>query len=169
MKRLAIVLAAGLLLVLSGVALASIPDSSGVIHGCYKTGNPNRGSVIVIDTDAGQSCPSGYATLNWNQTGPQGPAGAAGTSYNFKVYSNAAQDLRLAPGASNIYEYGCPGLDYVVRDISAGWSASGDVAGQTYPVGDADGLVRAWRYSLRNNGSIESVIRLYVVCAEPTS
>lgn len=68
-------LLAGLLLT-AGIAYASIPGPDGVIHGCYKTGNPNPGSVIVIDHTA--SCPSGYIALNWNQTGPQGPAGPQG-------------------------------------------------------------------------------------------
>ena len=46
-----------------GIAYASIPGSDGAIHGCYKTSNPARGAVIVIDSAA--SCPSGYAALNW--------------------------------------------------------------------------------------------------------
>jgi len=51
---------------------ASIPDSAGVIHGCYQTSN---GSLRVIDTDAGGKCSSGENPLNWNQTGPVGPRG----------------------------------------------------------------------------------------------
>lgn len=53
-----------------GIAYAAIPDSAGSatpgrIHGCYRTSNPAKGALIVIDAEAGQSCPSGYATLNW--------------------------------------------------------------------------------------------------------
>lgn len=58
-----------------GTALAassSIPDSSGVIHGCYDTG----GNVKVIDSDA--ACAKGYTPLNWSQTGPVGVAGPTG-------------------------------------------------------------------------------------------
>jgi hypothetical protein len=73
-SRLIAVMVVGLLLV-GGIAWAAIPDSSGVIHGCYKLSN---GSVIVIDSEAGQTCPSGYAALNWNQTGPVGPPGLSG-------------------------------------------------------------------------------------------
>jgi hypothetical protein len=76
MKKLA--LTAGLVLLLSGVAYAAIPDASGVIHGCYKLSNPAKGAVVVIDSEAGETCPSGTAPLNWNQTGPQGPAGPQG-------------------------------------------------------------------------------------------
>jgi hypothetical protein len=64
--------------VLSGtaVAVASIPDSSGVIHGCRRT---KDGALRVIDTDAGQVCDTKTeVALSWSQTGPQGPAGPEG-------------------------------------------------------------------------------------------
>ena len=61
-----------------GIAWATIPDSAGVIHGCYRTANPAKGALTVIDSEAGGTCPSGTVGLNWNQTGPQGPAGATG-------------------------------------------------------------------------------------------
>lgn len=67
MKRSILVAAVAALLVLGGVAYAAIPDAQGVIHGCYKLANPNRGQVLAIDTDAGQACPNGYAPLNWHQ------------------------------------------------------------------------------------------------------
>lgn len=63
-----------------GIAFAAIPDSSGVIHGCY---NPNgakaqNGTTLnIIDSDTA-SCRSNLAAITWNQTGPQGPAGADG-------------------------------------------------------------------------------------------
>lgn len=70
---------------------ASIPDASGVIHGCYNTslahGNPT-GALRVIDTaKANANCASWEAPLNWNAdgitgatgaTGPSGPTGARG-------------------------------------------------------------------------------------------
>lgn len=75
-KRFLIIAAiAAAMLSVAGVALASIPDSSGVIHGCYAT---KSGALNVIDTDAGQTCAKGTTGLNWNQTGPQGPQGPAG-------------------------------------------------------------------------------------------
>ena len=54
------------------MALASIPDSSGVIHGCR---SKTTGVLRVIDSDAGQRCLAGEAELTWNQQGPPGPAG----------------------------------------------------------------------------------------------
>ena len=61
-------------------ASASIPDSSGVIHGCYKaTSNGSVSRLGVIDTTLpGGKCPKDQTELSWNQTGPQGPAGATG-------------------------------------------------------------------------------------------
>ena len=64
----------GLLLVGGIVAVASIPDSAGVIHGCYKTQN---GQLRVIDTATDQCGPSETA-ISWSQTGPQGPQGPKG-------------------------------------------------------------------------------------------
>ena len=75
---------------------ASIPDSSGVIHGCYNMslahGNPT-GALRVIDTaKINGNCASWEAPLNWNQkgvagaigatgaTGPEGPTGATGAT-----------------------------------------------------------------------------------------
>jgi hypothetical protein len=64
---------------LGGVAWATIPDSSGVIHGCYI---PRVGVLRVIDTEANpaEKCVTklGEVPLNWNQTGPQGQKGDTG-------------------------------------------------------------------------------------------
>src|SRR5438105_9710357 len=76
-----------------GIAYASIPDASGVIHGCYKTVN---GVLRVIDTDKGGKCVPGETALNWNQTGPKGatgakgPTGAAGPSFGDGEWVSAA-------------------------------------------------------------------------------
>jgi hypothetical protein len=55
-------------------AVSSIPDSAGVVHGCYDSG----GNLKVIDTSVTSSCPKGYTSLNWNQTGPAGSQGVQG-------------------------------------------------------------------------------------------
>jgi hypothetical protein len=60
-----------------GIAYATIPQSSGVIHGCYQT---SGGSLRVIGTNptvGGGKCSPGETALDWNQTGPQGEAGTA--------------------------------------------------------------------------------------------
>lgn len=62
----------------AGMAAASIPDSAGVVHGCYKVAKGSTYPLKVVDTAKHPSCPTGYTALNWNQTGPQGAPGAAG-------------------------------------------------------------------------------------------
>lgn len=56
------------LLVMGVIVYASIPDSGGVIHGCYKR---NNGTLRVIDTGVSQ-CDNSETPIQWNQTGPQG-------------------------------------------------------------------------------------------------
>jgi hypothetical protein len=70
-RRFAIVLVAAL--AIAGFAYAAIPDSSGVIHGCYSTKN---GALRAIDSSA--KCVNTELALNWNQTGPKGDPGPAG-------------------------------------------------------------------------------------------
>jgi hypothetical protein len=66
----------GCSLAAGGVAYATIPDGSGVIHGCYAA---RDGSLRVIDSGSGQSCDSKRESpLDWNVQGTQGPAGPAG-------------------------------------------------------------------------------------------
>src|SRR5215211_1957595 len=66
----------GLVAVLGGVAYAGIPASNGVISAC----KDNKGALRVIDAEAGQSCNANQQPLTWNQQGPPGPQGPAGTA-----------------------------------------------------------------------------------------
>ena len=67
-------------LVAGGVAYATIPDSSGVIHGCYQK---SGGALSVINASV-TGCAKTQTELQWNVQGPtglqgpQGPAGAQG-------------------------------------------------------------------------------------------
>ena len=71
-RFLAISLAACVLCV---IAYAAIPDTGGVIHGCYKR---NSGTLRVID-DAVAQCDNSETPIQWNQTGPQGIPGPQGS------------------------------------------------------------------------------------------
>ena len=51
----------------AGVAWASIPDSNGVIHGCYKQ---NDGKLRVIDPGGGDACAANEASISWNSGPP---------------------------------------------------------------------------------------------------
>lgn len=62
------------LVAVGGIAYAAIPDTGGVIHGCYDS----RGDLSVVDPGAGGSCATGDTALSWSQQGPQGAQGPAG-------------------------------------------------------------------------------------------
>lgn len=59
----------------AGTAYATIPDGSGVIHGCYAAGD---GSLQVIDPSKGERCRHRQTALDWNVRGPQGAPGPVG-------------------------------------------------------------------------------------------
>jgi len=77
-RRIVITGAAALALVAGGTAadatLAGPVGGDGTIHGCYDSG----GNLKVIDASA--TCPKTYTSLNWSQTGPQGPKGDTGAT-----------------------------------------------------------------------------------------
>lgn len=85
-----LVLAGAALAVVGGVAYAAIPDSNGVIHGCYKrtggnqngnnSGNNNgsgeSGALRVVDSAS--ECKKNELAIFWNQRGPKGEQGIQG-------------------------------------------------------------------------------------------
>ena len=69
--------ALALFAVAGGVAFASIPDASGMIHGCYRTSlDDQKGQLRVVEDPA--SCRSNETAIQWNEHGTQGPPGQAG-------------------------------------------------------------------------------------------
>ena len=60
------------------VALGVIPDSNGVIHGCYPTNSQDSQSGAGLVLVNGTTCPRGDTAISWNQTGPTGVAGPTG-------------------------------------------------------------------------------------------
>ena len=58
---------------IGGISYATIPDAGGVFHGCIK-----KGTLRLIDRNAGQTCSRGETAVTWNQLGPQGPHGPQG-------------------------------------------------------------------------------------------
>ncbi len=92
------------LVALGGIAYAAIPDTGGVIHGCYDS----RGALSVVDPGPGGSCATGETALSWSQQGPQGaqgPAGRPGTTLaaspprGYSVVDNRSATL-TPPGRS---------------------------------------------------------------------
>jgi hypothetical protein len=77
--------------------MASIPDASGVIHGCRKT---SGGALRVIDTGAGQTCMANETALNWE-------AGARpGTLYGWHHLSETV-DVQVSPNPQTFF-FECP-------------------------------------------------------------
>jgi len=68
-------ISAAIITLLGVIGYASIPDSNGVIHGCYKK---SGGTLRVIDDATSQCDARAEIPIMWNQTGPQGPAGPQG-------------------------------------------------------------------------------------------
>ncbi len=75
----------------AALAVASVPDSNGVIHGCVGIGQSGKPIITgpnlrIVDTSAGQTCstvnaaggPPSEANLAWNTIGATGPRGARG-------------------------------------------------------------------------------------------
>jgi hypothetical protein len=88
---------AALVVAIGGAAFAAIPDSSGVIHGCYGKSN---GSLRVVGSAS--DCRNNETAIEWNQqgppgaTGPQGPPGPGGSrdeSATAKLSIGEQQDL----------------------------------------------------------------------------
>lgn len=91
--RAAMLIAVGLAGGGAAWAVASVPDSGGVVHACIDLTTAAGGATVpdqshpnvtVIDKDAGQQCippdppVPNQTELTWNVTGPPGAAGGAG-------------------------------------------------------------------------------------------
>ena len=85
-------------------AVASIPDSSGLVHGCYKTTAAKNGThaLYVINAATTSACPSGYTSLNWNVNGPNG-------------YSTQASDVHLNDTYTLLASLTLPAGSYVLN------------------------------------------------------
>jgi hypothetical protein len=77
LARPGIAVAVALAATLAGakIAVATIPESDGTVHGCVK-GN-KVGQLYLIDPSAGQTCGKDTA-LNWNKPGATGAKGIDG-------------------------------------------------------------------------------------------
>ncbi len=76
------------IVLVAALAQAGVPDTSGVIHGCY---NPNQANRLrVIDTAKGQKCTAVEKALNWNQSGPPVSGGSAATVFSTPLFLGRA-------------------------------------------------------------------------------
>jgi hypothetical protein len=136
------------MLVVAGVAYATIPDSGGVIHGCYQVdpkGNlgPNA-TLRLVDASAAnkdaQGCKNNEKAIAWNQTGPTGPTGATG-----------ATGSTGATGANGSAWTPAYGIAAVLVDRGTGstpWATYSTTLGSPAPFGDSTGGV--FRFTCRD-------------------
>jgi hypothetical protein len=125
-------------LTLGGVAWAAIPHgSTGVITACYRTDDPNRGALRVIDAQAGATCATGESKLTWNQRGInwKGPWDAT-SSYakNDAVAHNGGSYLALT---ANVDVVPTNTSNWAVL-AAPGATGSRGPAGPTGPVGPSN-------------------------------
>ena len=151
-----------------GIASAAIPDSSGVIHGCYKPNANGSLSVLgVVDTAlSGGHCPGGQTALTWNQTGPAGATGPQGP-----VGATGVQGPQGPAGISDLKVEtftGLPSSGATVVSCPADYSAIGGGATEQWagspvpmfengPTADGTGWQVAWVNEFSQPGTITSV------------
>jgi len=104
----------------AGIVYASIPDASGVIHGCYAR---IGGGLRVIDTGTGQRCNASRETpLSWNQSGPPGAPGPS-DAYVVQGWRTVPGDYMQYTVASTSIPQGSFVVSAVIRLIAGGANA----------------------------------------------
>jgi len=167
LKKIAVLLV--LAIVFGGVAYATIPDSGGVIHGCYKA----NGDLRVIDSPS-QSCAMNETALAWSQEGPQGATGAQGLAgvSDFEVVShsqNVTFDADVSWAIS--LQATCPSGKVVLGggglppDSLGSWPKELSMY-RSQPVGNPPSAwVTGWRDVSATSGSYSVNLTVFATCA----
>jgi hypothetical protein len=108
------------------------------------------------------SCPRGSFSINWNQTGPQGPAGTFGSIHTFTA------SIDLPTGFVATVDLACDSG----TPISGGMSLNQPVA-NVFTEGDRPqpdtGTPTSWEVSVANTSGADLTMTAYVVCASPAA
>jgi hypothetical protein len=149
----------------AGTAIATIPDSGGVIHGCYLK---KTGALRVIDE--GQQCTKLEHQVDWSQEGPQGlqgPQGLPGITNIADVYARVAK-VTTPPGDDGSPLADCDPGDQVVSGgfYTHAFGATGNnvQVRASYPQMPEDG----WQIFAHNGESVPVDIYATVVCLDLT-
>ena len=152
-------LVVSLAIVVVAAVQAAIPDPSGAIHACYRS----NGNLRLVDRS---SCTSSETALAWNQTGPQGPAGAPGPQGepgtpgppSVAGYEIINTHETLPLNGSIEVTATCPTGK---RVIAGGYVAPSvlDTASSSRPEGDS-----GWRVEFKSNGGTGEA-SVYAICA----
>ena len=93
---------AALVVAVGGVAYATIPDSSGTIHGCFSNTN---GILRVVES--ANDCRTSERAIEWNQEGPPGPPGRPTTAF-------AEETAEVSTASRSFVDLGGPELNVTV-------------------------------------------------------
>ena len=97
-----------------GIAYAAIPDSDGVIHGCYSGNGANamNGTQLNIINSDSASCGKNQKAITWSQTGPPGNDGVSVTSASLNPGDTncPAGGSQFTAAGANV-TYACNGLN----------------------------------------------------------
>jgi hypothetical protein len=184
-NKLAVVLS--VIAILVGVAnlakstFASIPDSQGVIHGCYVpgTGGQTSGNLRVIDTARpalfGGVCKPGEISLDWSATGPQGAPGTPGTpgaagATNVVVRTATAGPAVVTAGGNVDCQAGERATGGGISATTGGTGGLAVVTESRPQPATAGATPTTWFALVRNIGDTNNSTvsaTMYVVCASP--
>src|SRR5579859_618575 len=150
--------------VVGGVAQAAgvmhIPGVDGIIHACY---NEDNGRLRVIDPLA-RRCTEDEQVLQWNQTGPQGPAGAPGIS-GYQQVIETINNFNLAASTESVHVVKCPAGKTVLSGGFILFGTNGFLSNNTNgPVDSTQWAVSIYNPSSANTVSVNTVT-FYAVCA----
>jgi len=161
--------AAAFLAVLAGatsVALASIPDSRGVIHGCYQTSGTAH-TLKVINNAVTARCPRGYSGLNWSQAGRKGSPGPAGLSHGYSTESIDGLTLSESSNTTVVATSTLPAGSYIVNATVAFTAVTGENIVQCFITG-AGGSASGGTVS-SNNGITTIPLTAGVTLSSPST
>ncbi len=124
---------------LTGVAFAAIPDSSGKVHACYQNVTSPNKPVKLLDTAKAAECPSGWKAVVWNQTGLQGPRGPQGIQGPRGIQGiqgkQGIQGQQGMPGTNGVSGYQVATASANVTNNDTVGAAEADCPAGTVPLG----------------------------------
>ena len=164
-SRLAALVIVLFALTAAGIAYASIPDSQGVIHGCFKPSTRPSGALRVIDTAKGQRCEGGELPLDWNQTGPKGATGPTGPSAISGLFETlTTTDFQIAGGQTISVSASCTAPRVPLTGSVVPGSESNLLTKLSYPGGGS------WHAVVQNEHPTDSnTFKLTFTCVDPAA
>lgn len=119
----------------SALAVGAIPNSDGVITGCYRSDNDGKGTLRIVDGSS--QCSKHESAIEWNQKGPRGEQGLPGpTGATGGAGPAGPTGADGAPGAQG--GAGPAGPQGPSGPAGAGGDSAIVIGGETFSGGNAD-------------------------------